>query len=527
MAPIRVLSVFLLAGWAANAQSARQLARQAKKAEREGDVVRAYLKYAHAAAADPSNPLHWARSLALRTQAALQAKVMPPLGPADLDPEADAAPVSTEELAEARRPQAPFEMKGAPGRQSFDLRADSKELWEKVSKALNLDVIFDGDYQPATNVRFRIQEATYQEALYALQAATGAFVVPISEKLMMVAKDSPQKRQEIEPTMTVTIPIPHPVTVQEAQELARSVQQAFELQRFSVDNQRRLILVRDRVSKVKPALALVEQLLYHRPEVSVEIELLETSESFSSSYGVNLQSKTGLAWLSSIWRSTPVFPAGFTNFLTFGAGRSAFGFGVTSAEMFASMSRSGVRNLMRAEVRSLDGLPATFHLGDRYPIISAGYFGGPQGGSGQVYTPPPTFNFEDLGMVIKITPRVHGAEEVTLDIEAEFKVLTGEALNGIPVIANRKIASKARLQFGEWAVVSGLLRSTEARSLTGPAGLSTLPGIGHLVRQNDRSRETGETLLLFKPKLLSLPASEDGATRAIWMGAEQRLRVPL
>ncbi len=53
----------------------------------------------------------------------------------------------------------------------------------------------------------------------------------------------------------------------------------------------------------------------------------------------------------------------------------------------------------------MDGLPATLHVGEKYPIITSGYFGNTSG-SGTVYTPPPTVSFEDLGLLIKVTPHV-------------------------------------------------------------------------------------------------------------------------
>ncbi|MGH9672415.1 MAG: type II secretion system protein GspD [Bryobacteraceae bacterium] len=515
-----LLAPLFVQGQTAQPQSAGRLARQARQAERNKQYTQAYLLYAQAAAANPADPRLWVHAQTLRRLAMEESKWAPP-GSDPLEDLETEDTIGAEELAEAARPQPPAELRGAPGPHSFDLTGDSRELWEKIASALKLDVVFDGDYQPLPRMRFRIQDADFGEVLYALTSATSSFPIAISDRLALIARDTPQKRQEMEPHMTVTLPLPNPVTVQEAQELARAVQQAFELQRFGVDNVRRLILVRDRISKVKPAIELLKQLLHHRAEVMLEIELLEYTETASTSYGSSLPTRSPLIWLSSLWNSKPDL-TGAGALLGFGSGATFFGLGLGSAELFASFSNVQARNLMKAEVRSRDGQAATFHLGDRYPILTAGYFGSVPDGS-DVFTPPPTFNFEDLGFVLKATPRVHGEDELTLEIEAEFKVLTGEASNGIPVIANRRFVTRPRLRFGEWAVMAGLFRGTEAKTLTGLAGLAQLPVLGHVLGQNTRDSDRGELILLIKPRLLSAPPGPSDSY-AIWIGSEGRPR---
>ena len=83
-----------------------------------------------------------------------------------------------------------------------------------------------------------------------------------------------------------------------------------------------------------------------------------------------------------------------------------------------------------------------------------------------------------------------------------------------------------RLKFSEWAVVAGLMNSSQARTLGGIAGLSQVPLLGPLVSSNTRRNDEGETLIVIRPRLLSEPPSVF-ATRGIWTGTESRPRTPL
>jgi Flp pilus assembly secretin CpaC len=434
-------------------------------------------------------------------------------------------PLSPEDIEETRQLRPPIRLDPNQEKREFTLSGDSRALWEQVSKAFGLEVIFDSDYQPVSNLRFRIGAVGAEEALRDLELATASFLVPVSERMILVARESQQKRQELEQTIAVSVPIPTPVTLQEAQEIARTVQQLMELQKFGIDSARRIVVMRDRITKVVPALAVLRQLLHHRPELEIEMEFLEVIQNSTLDYGLALPTSFPLTWLGNFLPFKTFIPQGYTNFATFGGGASLFGIGISSAEAFARFSNAATRTLIRTELRTSDGQAAQFHMGDKYPVMTTGYFGPTEEGQ-EVFRPPPVFNFEDLGVLIKVTPKVHGWGDITLDVDAEYKVLTGQALNGIPVIANRKLVSQARVRPGEYAVLAGLVRASEARVITGMAGLAQIPALGVLFRQNNKSKESGETLFVIKPRLLSPPLSEV-LTPPLWTGSETKPRLAL
>lgn len=512
--------------------SAPDLSREARKAERAGEIAKAYLLYAEAAAADPKNPKYWQQSKALQTQAIIEAKVMPPAG-ASLLPEdiegITVGDIATSDLLEARRPQPPRRLKAPAGEKSFDTRGDLKQLWEQMARAWQLDVIFDGDYQPGTPIHFQIDNADYRGAFRALMAATGSFIVPISERVFLVAKDTTAKRTELEPHMAVTVPIPEPFSVQEVQDVARMVQQVAEIPKFAIDTGRRLVFFRDRVSKVRIAQSLFSEVMQPRAQVLVEVDLFDYSRSTTLDYGMGLPGNFPLVYLGTfrnLMRSIPSIPSGVTQLLTFGAGKTFIGFGITNAQVFAQFSKSEGQTLLHTELRALDGSAAQFHVGDKYPVMTTGYFGAQAAPGQQTYTPPPTFSFEDLGLVLKVTPHLLKADELTLDVDSDFKVLTGQALNGIPVIAARKFQSSVSLKEGQSAVLAGLLSSTEARSISGIAGLSSIPVLGRLMRTNSNSEERREVMVVLTPHLITLPPSESDTPR-FYSGTDTKPLDPL
>jgi len=270
---------------------------------------------------------------------------------------------------------------------------------------------------------------------------------------------------------------------------------------------------------------LLQQMLMHRPQIALEVELVALGKTTSLGLGLALPTDVALVPFADIGRHLRSIPSEFLKFLTFGGGNTYLGLGIGSAQLLATWTRSVGQTVLKSEMRTIDGQAATFHVGDKYPIMTMGYFGPTTPGQ-QVYRPPPTFNFEDLGLVLKITPKVHDSKEVTLEVEAEFKLLGTQSFNGIPVIGSRKFANRVRLSFDQSAVIAGLVNNTETLSVSGMAGITSVPILGTILSRTTKDREQGEILLVIRPQLLSLPATET-IPRPIFIGAESRLLTPM
>jgi hypothetical protein len=505
----------MLAAPGASADTASRHFREAQKAARAGDTLRAYLLASRATALQPHNRQFAALKdfLQLRT----------PLGAAAADPQRTAfggfdlvtiGELTPSELAEAREAREPTRLRVTADRKSFNLRGDARTVIEQVAAAYGIQTSFGADYQNPPQFAFRVDSLNWEEALRALEAVTNSFFIPLSSKAVLVERDTPQRRAETAPNMAVAIPIPERMSVQEAQEIVTAVQQTLEIRRAVVDPTRHLVFLRDQASKALAARALFFELSRLRAQVEIEVELLTATKTSALHYGLTTPTSAPLVNFGTFLNHRATDLMGFTNFLTFGHGATYLGLGVASARMLADVARSSAASILKSQLVTVDGQAASTHVGDRYPIIVGGYYG-QTSGVGQVYAPPPTVNFQDLGLVLKVTPAVHQAGEVSLELEAEFNVLGADTANHIPVISRRQYTGKVRLKLGEAAVVAGLVKTSVGQASTG------LPGLPRLLRNNSVDREDTEVLLVLTPRLTSLPPWEQPSP-ALWVGTESK-----
>ena len=75
----------------------------------------------------------------------------------------------------------------------------------------------------------------YRVALHSLEAATSSFIVPLTGKLFLVVRDTPQKRTELEPHVAVEVHVPETITTQDFTAMVTAVQQTFAVEKVAFD----------------------------------------------------------------------------------------------------------------------------------------------------------------------------------------------------------------------------------------------------------------------------------------------------
>lgn len=529
---LRAFILLLALGSALTAGEAENLAKAAAKAARGGDYVRAFTLYSRAARLSPYS-VYDQQSRAMLAAAAANEQVglgsassgaeAPPSAPSGAR-EAVLGHIDAETLAATRRPLPPVKLEASQAARDLNITAPPKNLWEDVLKQYGLDAVFDESVADAAPAHLELNDAGYRDAIHALELVTNTIAIPVARNLLLVAANNPTTQTQLEPTAAVAIPVPQAIANEDATEIANAVRQALEIKTVMVDATRRLLLIRDRYSKVLAAQALIEDLLGYPQDIVLEVEFREVSRRSLNRFGINLPTSFPLR-LFTTWMNNRVTPvAGLSNYLTFGGGASLVGIGIASSEAVAFMSRSDSKTIYRAELRAGSGKESVLKLGQEYPILRSTFL------SGHVRTPGssvffPQVDFKQIGFEVKVKPFVWH-RTVTLDLGLTVALLTGESSNGIPVLSNRETSTRVQLEDGQMIAVAGLLHREEARNLSGLAGLHQIPGIGALFRQTSTTKEDTEVLIILRPYVLHGRPSRMAAG-GWWTGASTRFMAPL
>jgi len=120
-------------------------------------------------------------------------------------------------------------------------------------------------------------------------------------------------------------------------------------------------------------------------------------------------------------------------------------------------------------------------------------------------TPYPGSEYIDLGLKIKATPYVHGANAVSLQLEFEIRALAGSAINGIPVINNQTLTQTVRLKQDETSLVGGFTDRETARTLASLPGLGEVPVLAYALQNRNNTNTDTEFLILVTPRRLRIP----------------------
>ena len=123
----------------------------------------------------------------------------------------------------------------------------------------------------------------------------------------------------------------------------------------------------------------------------------------------------------------------------------------------------------------------------------------PQGGTVK------TFDFKDVGLKLKIKPRIGENGIISLNIEQQYEEVIGTSFEGGIETSKRSINTTVILKNGALAVLGGLSSNIKNNYKEGPPILSDIPIINLLFRKKSTKTEKKNLILFITAQILKTP----------------------
>jgi general secretion pathway protein D len=439
------------------------------------------------------------------------------------------------------------------GTKSFHLRSDQQDILRQVYAGYGIRASFD-ESVPRQNLRFDLEDSSYQQTVPMLLNITHVFAVPLDTKSVLIVKDTPENRTKFEHLLQETIYIPG-MSNEQMDELSQVVQRVFDVKQVSVDKSSGILAIRAPEETLSYINLTLADLIDGGSEVMIELKLYSVDRTNQRVIGTQLPQQIGLYNVEStalnIVNSNQslvnqaiaqgLIPAGSSNITialaliasglvqnaqvtntvaTFGGGITQTGVTVNLNPAFnLQLTASDTQALNDMQVRVMDGKPAVFRIGERYPITTATYstaspaqtsalsgvtINGVSAASllnAAVGSPVtiPQIQYEDLGLTLKATPIVQKSGAIKMKIELKIEALAGGDINNIPILNSEQFGSDVTVNDGDTAFLVSSMSRSQAASLNGLPGVSELPGFQTATAVNTTNTDSSDLLLLVTP----------------------------
>ena len=404
---------------------------------------------------------------------------------------------------------------------TLKMSEDAKTVYETIGRLAGINVLFDPDYT-SRRIRVDLNGVTLEEALQITALESKTFWRPVTPNTIFVAADTPAKRKELEQSVIRTFYLSNLSQPNELQDLVNILRTLLDTQRLQQFPSQQAIVVRGTPDQIAMAEKLIEDLDKSRPEVIVEVAIMQVNRDKLRNLGITPPQSASVVLQSNTSTTTTVSGSnvgtgngtvtgttgGTTGQITLNqlAHINATNFLVTIPQATANflLNDSSSKLIQQPQIRASDGQKASLKIGERVPVATGSF----QPGIGGVGINPlvnTQFNYIDVGVNIDITPHVHGIDDITLKLAMDISAVDSyQNIGGIqqPVIGQRKIEQEIRLKEGEVNILGGILENLNTKSLTGIPGLAQIPFFKWLFSSTQTEVKDNEIVFVLIPHIV-------------------------
>lgn len=419
------------------------------------------------------------------------------------------------------------------GKSNFHVQGDARELYEAIARAFGITITYDSSFANQ-RLRFDADDLDFYAVMRLAGKITHTFWAPTASQKVIVAPDNQEMRRQYERLAVQTYYVSNVDGAADLQDIANVLRNIFEVRLVSVIPDKNIITVRAPKGEMEAFAAWLDDAVRGRPEVLLDVKAYELDYNNMRQIGLGLQNTFSIfnvyaaiysalgtsaqSVINQLQQTGAINPStvpvgslgGLQNspllqpFIFFGKGWGLTGITVSPITGQLSSNVSYTTDLEHVTLRATSGNAATLLIGTRFPIslgsftnVSITTTGQPQVGSAF-----PQVQYEDLGLMLKATPRLQSDDNINLELELQIKGLGTQQFNGVPVITNRDYKGSLTVKDGQPSEIAGIVEDQVAKNQAGYPGIGAIPGLSSILNTNSKQHTRTEVLIVVTPHIV-------------------------
>jgi general secretion pathway protein D len=493
-------------------QAAAQYVEMGKKLRDQGQLNDALTDFLRALEIDPTYEA--AQQEAQRTRARINAS-SPPQAEADHSGVTSAR--NQRELQDLGGPLQLKPLSDAPI--TIHMVEDTKVIYKTIGKLAGINVLFDPDYT-SKRIPIDLDRVSLIDALRSVAFVSQTFWRPVTPDTIFVAADTRTKRTELEAQAVQTFYLGNITQANDLNEVLNAVRNLMDttVKMQAVPSQNAIVM-RGTPDQLLLAQKIIDDLDKAKPEVVVDIAVLEVNKDLLRNIGLQLPGSIGVQLQSSTANSTTTGTTstiGVTGTTSTGAGlelndlgnlnATNFGISIGTATLNLLLTDSDTRVLQNPQIRAVDGEKATLKIGSKVPIATGSF--SPGAGIAAAGISPlvsTQFSYIDVGVTIDMQPTIHYDGDVSMKLHIVVSNITSYSnLGGIeqPVIGQQDLQQVIRMREGQANLLGGILQHSESLTVGGTPGLGEIPLLKYLFSSQQTETVNDEIVFVLIPHLV-------------------------
>ncbi len=496
------------------------------------DLQGALAEFLHAAEVDPSDEA--AQQGIARVREAQSAKTPP----AEIG-----VPESAGEQEELNSIAPPPQLKPLSNEPlTLHMTEDAKVIYQAIGKAAGINVLFDPDYN-SKRIQVDLSNVSLLDALRIVGDMSNTFWRPVTTNSIFVAQNTRIKRTELDEQAVQTFYLTNAWQQNDLNDVQTALRNVLPNAKVYGVASQNAIVMRATPDELLLAQKLINDLDKPRPEVVVDVGVLEVSKNWEKTLGIEWPTSIGVSLQSPCVESSNCSSSSSSSTTTTGTTSSSttsptlydlshlkatdFAISVGSATLNLLLTDDNTQILQDPRIRATDGQKATLTIGSKIPIATGSYQTGAATAlvSSLVNT---QFQYIDVGVKLEITPTVHYDNDVTLKAHIEVMSESGtETISGVtePILSQRIADQVVRLREGEASILGGIQDNQEQQNWTGIPGLSSIPILKYLFGSKDHIINDDDIVFVLVPHIVRGEQLDQANLRPIDTGEGQSIEL--